>query len=286
MANQKKDKIASSSKNLNNFKWLPLVTGIIVLGWVAFTVVILLPPKYCIIPIPQDIGARGQLGDSFNIITSFVNSITLVFLIIGVFYTHAQYNKLLSDSADQIKSSNKDTFENSLFRMLSLHNDVVNSIQIVKEVDTGELLNIKTYYATTGRECFKDFYEHLSNYYVQSKKTVEFDRIVEAYDSLYIQDGHHTGQYFRRLFNIIRYIDKQPHDLFTQEEKYEYARIVRSQLSNFEIKLLLYNSLTPKGNDFADFIKRYKLLKGIAGEDLINPTHWDFAKQFLGEFWK
>lgn len=261
--------------------WVALI---VLLFWIICTVIIMLPAQYCFIKIPADIGARGQLGDSFNIVTSFVTSLTLVFLTVGVLYEHAQYKKLLSDSNEQKRASSIDSFESSLFRMLGLHNDVVNSIQILQTGATGPLQDFETHWAITGRECFKEFYEHLAYHYRQSKKQVEVDRIIEAYDGLYNQDGHHTGQYFRRLFNIIRYIDNQK--IFLQEEKYEYARIVRSQLSNYEIKLLLYNSISPKGSDFSDYIERYKLLKGIAGEDLLSTTHWDLAKDFFGNFWE
>ncbi len=280
----KGDDTMSDVKNNKFLKWGLWLTFGVILFWSACTVIILLPSQYYLFSIPQNICARGQLGDSFNIVTSFISSVTLVFLIVGVLYTHSQYKKLLEDSDDQKKAANKDSFENSLFRLLSMHNDVVNSIQIIKEDDNPALPAVKTHYAITGRECFKHFYEQLVFCYEQNKKPSELDRIIDAYEELYAHYGHHTGQYFRRLFNIIRFIDDQIQ--FTEKEKYEYARIIRAQLSNYEIKLLLYNSLTPKGDEFTDYIIRYKLLKGIAGEKLLDDSHWDFAKTHFDEFWK
>jgi hypothetical protein len=263
----------------------------IAIFWIGCSIIILLPSNHCFIRIPQDIGARGQLGDSFNIVTSFITSLTLVFLVIGVLYTHAQYKKLLKDSDEQKESSNRASFENSLFKMIALHNDVVNSMKVTKETEYsgGQGLR-KEQFVTTGRECFLIFYEYLVSKYTHPPNTnndrlpIETDAIKNAFDELYNFYGHHIGHYFRRLFHIIRFIDDSK--LIPETEKYGYGRIVRSQLSNVEIKLLLYNALTPKGNDFSNYISKYKLLKGIAGEELLTPYHWDFAKHFFGEFWK
>jgi hypothetical protein len=144
-------------------------------------------------------------------------------------------------------------------------------------------------YTIVGRECFKHFYRNLADIYQapgpNSKDILvsERDAIEDAYNTLYKSYGQHIGHYFRRLFNIFRFIDESKQILF--DEKYEYARIVKSQLSNYEIKLLFYNSLTAKGNAFSKYIESYKLVKGIIGEKLINNTHWDIAKSFFGEYW-
>jgi len=88
-----------------------------------------------------------------------------------------------------------------------------------------------------------------------------------------IFDGHQhrLGHYYRHLYQLVNFIDKQEDDVLSQDEKYDYVKTVRAQLSNHEQALLLLNILTPLGREWSsggkgkntDFLARYKLVKNI-----------------------
>ncbi len=92
---------------------------------------------------------------------------------------------------------------------------------------------------------------------------------------------HKLGHYFRHLFQIITYIDKQ--DVLSYVEKYEYIKTLRAQLSNYEQYVFYFNSMSHLGGewekkytgdqntDFNKFlISKYNLIKNIPNPALHN----------------
>ncbi len=74
------------------------------------------------------------------------------------------------------------------------------------------------------------------------------------------------GHYFRNMFQIVKYVDRQNDDFLSTTEKYNYIKTLRAQLSDYEQVLLYYNSLSSLGYDWFDkekesLIVRYKLIK-------------------------
>ena len=74
------------------------------------------------------------------------------------------------------------------------------------------------------------------------------------------------GHYYRNLYQIVKYIDKQDVDFLSFVQKYNYIKTLRAQLSDHEQVILYYNSLSTLGYDWFDdrkdsLIVRYKLIK-------------------------
>lgn len=95
--------------------------------------------------------------------------------------------------------------------------------------------------------------------------------------------GHHAalGHYYRHLYQTIKYIDTRA--FLTEAEKYEYAKTLRAQLSNYEQALLLINSLTPIGRNWIQngYLKKYKLVKNVPLDVFAPVNEHRFAE--LGE---
>ncbi|WP_027586205.1 putative phage abortive infection protein [Prolixibacter bellariivorans] len=88
----------------------------------------------------------------------------------------------------------------------------------------------------------------------------------------YYYNGHQSrlGHYFRHMIRIVLYVHNNK--FLTEEQKYEYIRILRSQLSNHEQILLFFNSISDLGLNWelADgtkeedkLITKYKMIKNI-----------------------
>jgi hypothetical protein len=77
--------------------------------------------------------------------------------------------------------------------------------------------------------------------------------------------GHQgkLGHYFRHLYQLIKFVDSS--EILTFEEKYDYVRIIRAQLSVYEQILIYYNSFASFGKVWIDqdYIVNYKLIKNI-----------------------
>ena len=58
-------------------------------------------------------------------------------------------------------------------------------------------------------------------------------------------------------------------DLITTEEKYHYTSILRAQLSEYELVMLYYNSLSDFGNEkLKPLVEKYSMMKNLRKDDL------------------
>ncbi|RZL40946.1 MAG: hypothetical protein EOP00_25765 [Pedobacter sp.] len=100
--------------------------------------------------------------------------------------------------------------------------------------------------------------------------------------------GHlrRLGHYIRHLFQIVKFVDDQPEDILSIDDKYNYVSNLRAQLSAHEQILLFYNAISIMGQPWLDslspnnenYIERYCMLKSIP----INAA--DFYKKPLNIF--
>lgn len=77
--------------------------------------------------------------------------------------------------------------------------------------------------------------------------------------------GHvsRLDHYFRHLFQTVSYIVKN--DTINEKEKYNYIKLLRAQLSNYEFIILYFNGLTDMGKEWVTngYFTEYKFLKNL-----------------------
>lgn len=80
-------------------------------------------------------------------------------------------------------------------------------------------------------------------------------------------DGHQSrlGHYFRHLFQFVEFVDKAPY--LNDQEKKQFIKIIRAQMSTFELAIFFINSLSTYGKPWSDgyknLIEKYELIKNI-----------------------
>ena len=69
--------------------------------------------------------------------------------------------------------------------------------------------------------------------------------------------------YFRNMYNAIKMVDESKR--MSEQEKYDYVKILRAQLSNPELYILFFNLLSPFGENWkaSGYIERYSFLDNI-----------------------
>ncbi|PKQ64101.1 hypothetical protein BZG01_15065 [Labilibaculum manganireducens] len=94
---------------------------------------------------------------------------------------------------------------------------------------------------------------------------------------------YQLGHYFRHLYQAVNYIDSQSSFLFSKDEKYEYIKTLRAQMSNYEQALLFINSLTIMGRDWEYsnkdgkcLISEYNLIKNLPKKFIPNMQPQDY----------
>ncbi len=76
------------------------------------------------------------------------------------------------------------------------------------------------------------------------------------------------GRYYRHLFQMVKFVDDQPDELYEEKEwKRSYIGVLRSQMSDYEQLLLYYNAQSSFGKawDENHYIEKYRLIKNIPG---------------------
>lgn len=93
----------------------------------------------------------------------------------------------------------------------------------------------------------------------------------EAYESFFFMYRDKIGHYFRVIYNILKYVndfdknDENDEKLkFSYKRKKFYTNILRAQLSEHELNLLFYNSISIYGKEkMLPLVEKYELLKHL-----------------------
>lgn len=222
---------------------------------------------YSIWPIDsKTIGQAGVFGDSFGVLTSLFSGLAFAGLIITIW----QQKTDLDLTRTEIKNQH---FENVLFKMIEIHNTIVSDMDLrKKKEDEQSTSNV----VASGRDCFSVIYKKLNKVYENNRKdnndTIDYvNAVYENFSDQYSQD---LGHYFRYLYNIFKFIDES-----SAEDKKLYTNIVRAQLSDYELLLLFYNSLTPEYSNFLIYISRYSLLNNLKKDKLMAEEHYGLYEE-------
>ena len=181
----------------------------------------------------------------------------------------------------------RQSFENTLFNMLSLQQEIVNKLSFSGIKNTLDLntnffggMEVKVIpekIDLLGRSVFEELYNEVEVTYVningKEAKEDGIKNILNKRIDFYSQIKETTlfDHYFRHLYRIFKYIKES--DLIAEEEKYEYSCIVRSQLSDYELVMLFYNCISVNGKDkFKPLIEEYAIFNNIRTELLIDSS--------------
>lgn len=197
----------------------------------------------------------GPLGDFFG---GMLNPILSFLAFAGVLYSiHLQR----LDLRETQKEAARQQFESTFFQMLAQMNRIVEAMDIKK-------FSI----AYSGRDCFAAFADEIERQYEESAKSSggSVQRgVAAAYRVFWQQRRQDLGHYFRFLYNCVRYVDEAdlpqlPGDV--AEPKTKYMRILRSQLSDYELVLMFYNAHGGHGANFNPYVGKYNLLDNLQPE--------------------
>ena len=189
----------------------------------------------------------------------------------------------------QSKTLKSQQFESTFFNLVNLHHEIVSSIDLVS-YENKPANSIKEFseqigksgdrIITTGRDTFVKFRKGLKNQYKNAKNDhegkEEFEIVNIAYNEYYQRHQSDLGHYFRNLYHIFKFIKTSKIG-----NKLRYTSLVRAQLSNDELVMLFYNSISENGLEkFKPLIEEYHLLKNLNPKTLINKDlHLKYYKE-------
>lgn len=223
---------------------------------------------------------QGTFGDMFGAVNALFSGLAFAGLIITLLYQREELKlqrEELQETRKELKEQNKtmkrQRFENTFFNMLSLQQEIVANLSVEsKEVNRAEVVK--------GREVFEKIYEGINVYVLYEIQSIGIKEIVYGNIENYNSNGwliSRFDHYFRHLYRIFKYIDET--DLIDEKERYDYANIVRSQLSDYELVMLFYNCLAQKDNGteenkFKPLIETYAIFNNLREDLLAKEDHY------------
>lgn len=287
MCNDKQNK--EESKSQLRFWIIVAIMGVIALwglSWLGIS-------KFIDNPTNQ-----GTFGDMFGAVNALFSGLAFAGLIVTLIYQKeelklqrdelAETRKELQGQREEFEEQNKtmkrQRFENTFFNMLSLQQEIVANLSFEYYASPNirpHNIPEEIFYRGVpkgqfhGREVFEGIYKHA---------VIEYNgiRYLDGIYKLLSNSGYaiysnisittRFDHYFRHLYRIVKYVDSS--DLISDDERYEYACIARSQLSDYELVMLFYNCLTANGRaKFKPLIEKYSIFNNLREELLAKREH-------------
>lgn len=285
-----KNNSTRSNNKLLFYEVCAIVVLLIILLWIKVTSEIrwLMP----------SMEASGQLGDSFGAVNALFSGLAFAAVVITLilqvksqeknaeieryfkmidFYQNSISNittTTLAIEKDSSKATEKVQGRKAFAEMkLQLKKllDLINKINSKEgygysKEQVAEIAYLVFYYGANGawkeflKEVLKDYHHHdeLVGKVLDHLK-------VPAYSRYALGRTNQTdlSAYFRNMYNAIKLVDESKR--LTEQEKYDYVKILRAQISNPELYILFFNLLSPFGKKWktSGYITRYRFLDNI-----------------------
>lgn len=204
----------------------------------------------------------GTFGDSFGALNTLFSGLAFAGIIISIFLQ----SKELSETRGEIKAQgdqfklqtqalNRQVFETTLFQLISLHNEILDSVTVLAGAD-----KLQLYGRAAVKEIYlKKFHEGTFRYELGLHPSEYPKNINEYYMAFYGLYGEQIGHYFRNIYQIINFIDKSE----VGNKKF-YSNLLRAQMSSHELGLLFYNCLSDLGRErFKPLIEKYSFFEHL-----------------------
>ena len=238
---------------------------------------------------------RGTFGDMFGAVNALFSGLAFAGLIATLLYqkeelklqreelahTREELKGQREEFEEQNKTMKRQRFENTFFNMLSLQQEIVANLSYEYYVNPNvRPPNIpeEIFYAQSpkgklhGREVFEGIYNHAIIDFNNVRYADGIRNIIRTHGNFVYSNISATTRfdhYFRHLYQIYKYVDKS--DLISEDERYVYTCIIRSQLSDYELVMLFYNCITTNGQKkFKPLIEKYTIFNNLRAELLAN----------------
>ena len=210
----------------------------------------------------------GDLGDAAGLVGALFSALAFGGVIVAILLqrqelrlqrdelsmTRAELEGQKAQLAAQNRTMSRDVFESCFFQLLRLNRDCVETMSAMF-AGSNNLM--------TGPHAFRQAAAHL-----METAHFEFDPqptaaqvvglIAADFTKYCLAPTSDFGHYFRNLYHVVAFIERS--DL-PGENKVQYAKIVRAQLTTAELVLLFANSQTERGQAFTKFITKYALFE-------------------------
>lgn len=224
-------------------------------------------------------GDRGEFGDAFGGINALFTGLAFAGVIFGIILQRREIRIQQRELASTRSIFTQQSFETTFFNLQRLLSETISPIEwrsMQPDPITGR------YETLTGRAALQAIVATI--YEIHGRKLLmkvgpknpqpdydtQLEWLLETYSEFYESHESMLGNYFRLVYNILKYVELSE---FPAEEKERYAHYFRAQLSEGELSLLVLNGMTKRGVKMARFLEEFAMLKHatMEGRAIPNP---------------
>ena len=217
----------------------------------------------------------GTFGDFVGgLLNPFLTFATFAALLFTVLLQQRELSLARTEFKRTANALEHENFEATFFRLSSLVRETADAITIEE--------------GRHGVQAFRYFYERVRTYY-RNEKMPTHKNAQAAYQEAYNQYGYILGHYFRVLYNSFRYLStkKATNAIRLKDDQDRddvgvdidgYAKLLRAQLSDYELAVLLYNTTSVQGRNLRAYLEEFEILDNLPRKYLLNPD----GEQLIG----
>jgi hypothetical protein len=185
---------------------------------------------------------------------------------LGTLFSLLSIILLFKTLTEQRTQFNKASFQTNFYSLLENHRNILNSICDRVEKVSYEDERGADFFADLAQRIYIDYYGVSIKLYGSKvkpycrTKATGVDKLIDIYNFYFHIHHSDLGHYFRNLYHFVRFIIESDVDDATKKR---HIKILRAQLSNYEILLLAYNCLHKYGSKFKPYVEDYELLQNL-----------------------
>ena len=245
----------------------------------------------------------GIFGDSSGAINALFSALAFAGVIFAIILQKKELGlqrEELEQTREELKGQKEELiqqnetlrrqrFENTFFQMMSLQQEIVNTLSYTYSIFTSKGIGNSVF---KGRDVFRALYEKGNAYYIDiQQKKIDCQNLKEAlfkkhnsfrkmtvdpssqensepyFDYSPYNDAdqpQYLDNCFRHLYRMVKFIDETKLLPDNFDERYQYTSMIRATFSRYEFVWLFYNGLSENGvGDFKRLVEKYALLRGI-----------------------
>jgi len=216
---------------------------------------------------PYMLGDRGTFGDMFGASNALFSGLALTGITYAVLLQRAEVRltkeelhrtkQIFEKQSQSLELQNEETkkqiFENSFFQLLRVLTDLTENLDLTGGPNP-----------TRGKDVLTVFEKRLNRIEGGIHEEGGIANYENVYSRLYNEVQNDLGHYFRTLYTILSFVDNSD----VANRKF-YTNILRAQLSNSELHLLLYNGVSKHGVvKLKPLLERYEFFDNLPLENV------------------
>lgn len=209
-----------------------------------------------------DNAAVGNYGDLVGGVIGSMVALYSAYLLVTTLRDQKLVNRDAIDTNKEMLSGNRiairqtylQIFESRFSSLLSMYHEAIASYK---------------YNNLKGHVALDEIMHGFSNitYSNNSHYTSKNSTAMKKFEDFYAQNSRYFSVHMRTLYLLVKTIgeqdtfDEEENKIFDEDDRVNYAKCIRAQLSEGEMVLIRYNCLTSRGANLRTFINQFNLIK-------------------------